>query len=84
MAQVEFNPVEFAGKLGNIEGTLKALIDSVDKYSEDNTKNFDEIFERLRRLESKNGWKGKISTFGYGGGAGTIIMIIEYFLKHGK
>ena len=82
MAQAEFDPVEFAGKLGNIEGTLTALVNTVDKNYEESAKSFDEIFDRLRKLEMKNGWRGKAYTATYGGGAGTLILLIEYFLKH--
>ncbi len=82
MAQADFDPVEFAGKVGTLEGTLRALVNTMEEHHRDETKNFDEVFERLRRLESRNGWRGKATTIGYGGGAGTLIMFGEYLLKH--
>ena len=90
MPQAEFDPVEFAGKIGHLQGTLDALVGSVERYHKDDTKQFDEIYDRLRKLEtqmtahlesrSSNG-NGRKTKMIYSGGTAAVIGFLE-LLRH--
>ena len=83
---------EISKFIGATEQHFVSLEKSLDEIRRDNIDRAKEQGERIGVMEDRlrdhettrngNSWKGKAATVGYGGGAGGLILVVEYLVKH--
>ena len=83
---------EISKFIGATEQHFISLEKVLDEIRHENAERSKEQGERIGVLEDRlrdhetarngNSWKERVTTVGYGGGAGGVILALEYILKH--